>query len=143
MLAIEFWLLALASAILVTVIPPVVSSIAGAISKNNSIFLIWLLSPIISLLLLYKFEFGELTSVMGLGVAIILIVNAVFNNYSKESLSFVAIQFLILIVSILIFLVDSNDDTYYETGSFLFVAFTVIAAFLQSRLQERVTQERE
>ena len=80
---------------------------------------------------------------MGLGVAIILIVNAVFNNYSKESLSFVAIQFLILIVSILIFLVDSNDDTYYETGSFLFVAFTVIAAFLQSRLQERVTQEQE
>ena len=143
LLAIEFWLLALASAILVTVIPPVVSSIAGAISKNNSIFLIWLLSPIISLLLLYKFEFGELTSVMGLGVAIILIVNAVFNNYSKESLSFVAIQFVILIVSILIFFVDGNDDTYYETGSFLFVAFTVIAAFLQSRLQERVTQERE
>lgn len=143
LLSLQFWLLAGASAILVTVIPPVVSSVAGAISRNNSIFLIWLLSPIFSLFLMYEFGFGELNSVMGLGIAIILIVNAVFNNHSKESISFVAIQFVILLVSILVFFVEGGDDTYYRIASFLFVAFTLIASFLITRLQQRVAKEQE
>ncbi len=86
----------------------VLSRTGGAIATSHNIFLVWFLTPVVGVILLWYFGFGEIDSTIVLAFILILVPNILLNLDIKESFSFKATFIWILLSTIILF--------YYEGG---------------------------
>ncbi len=86
----------------------VLSRAGGAIATSHNIFLVWFLTPVVGVILLWYFGFGEIDSTIVLAFILILVPNILLNLDIKESFSFKATFIWILLSTIILF--------YYEGG---------------------------
>ncbi|SMN12222.1 hypothetical protein SPBRAN_435 [uncultured Candidatus Thioglobus sp.] len=136
----DFLLLAMFFGIFVEFLPTAISKLAGAIATSHNIFMTWFLTPIIGVILLWYFDYGEINSVIMLSFVLILVPNILLNMNIEDSFSFKVTFIWILLFAIILFYSQGNpidSETYFNSTNALLVFFALMVGYLITKLNER------
>ncbi len=112
------------------------SRACGAIATTHNIFLVWLLTPIIGVLLLWYFGYGEINTTIILAFILILAPNILLNLDLEESFSFKATFIWILLSTIILFYTRGNPiaaPAYFASTTALLAVFALTVTYLTFR----------
>ena len=135
-----FLLLAMFFGVFVSFLPTAISRLAGSLATSHNIFIAWFLTPIVGILLLWNFGYGEINSTIVLSFILILVPNLLLNLDIEKSFSFKATFIWILLFTIVLFYSQGKpieSETYFNSANALLVFFALMIGYLISKLNER------
>ena len=133
-------ILALLFGIFVDFISTFLSRIGVAIATSHNIYLIWFLTPIIGIFLLWIFGYGEINATIMLSLILILVPNLLLNLDIEKSFSFKATFIWILLFTIVLFYSQGksiDNETYFNSANALLVFFALMIGYLINKLNQR------
>ncbi len=109
------------------------SRVGGAIATTHNIFLVWFLTPIIGTLLLWLFDYGEITPTIVLAFILILVPNILLNLNLEWSLPLKTTFIWILLSTAILFYTQGKpiaSASYFNSVIALLMFFALAAAYL-------------
>jgi len=126
--------------IFVIYLPAILGMVGGAISTNHNVYLGWLIAPVAGTVVLWLFDYGEISPVIMLSLVLILVPNILLNLKIEDSFSFKVTFVWILLFTLLLFYypgVQIDSDTYFDAANSLLVFFALMVGYLINKLNER------
>ncbi|SMM99455.1 hypothetical protein SPONN_597 [uncultured Candidatus Thioglobus sp.] len=137
----DFLLLAMFFGIFVEFLPTAIGRLAGAIATSHNIFIAWFLTPVVGVVLLWNFGYGEINTTIMLSFILILVPNLLLNLEFEDSFSFKVTFIWILLFSVVLFYSQgqpiSDSETYFNSTNALLVFFALMVGYLITKLNER------
>lgn len=108
---------------------------AIAASKDESIFILWYLSPIITVMLLWILGLDDYSTSKAVGSILIIVANIILSGARLISTAYlVALSSVPVTLAVLLLLPTLESDFYFGLMSSFSVVFTIVYGFIYTRL---------